>query len=172
MHSSPAIVWFRNDLRIADNPALTAAAASCAPVVALYIFDEAAPNLWRRGAASRWWLHHSLQSLSVTLQQLGIQLVLRQGRAEFVIEDLAVKIGATKIYWNRLYEPWAMERDSQIKIQLRHQNIEAQSFNASLLFEPSHLRNKQGEVFKVFTPFWRACLATAVPTAPLAGPKK
>lgn len=172
MRSSPVIVWFRNDLRIADNPALTAAAATGAPVVALYVLDDAAPDLWRRGAASRWWLHHSLQSLSETLQQLGIQLVLRQGRAEFLIEDLAVKIGATKIYWNRLYEPWAMERDSLIKTQLRNQNIEAQSFNASLLFEPSHLRNKQGEVFKVFTPFWRACLAAAAPQSPLAAPKK
>ena len=172
MRSSPVIVWFRNDLRIADNPALTAAAETGAPVVALYILDDAAPDLWRRGAASRWWLHHSLQSLSETLQQLGVQLVLRQGRAEFLIEDLAIKIGATKIFWNRLYEPWAMERDSLIKTQLRNQNIEAQSFNASLLFEPSHLRNKQGEVFKVFTPFWRACLAAAAPQSPLAAPKK
>ncbi len=172
MSSSPVIVWFRNDLRVADNPALSAAAATGAPIVALYVLDDAAADQWRRGAASRWWLHHSLQSLSETLQQLGVQLVLRQGRAEFLIEELATNIGANKIFWNRLYEPWAMERDSQIKIQLKHQNIEAQSFNASLLFEPSHLRNKQGDVFKVFTPFWRACLAAAMPTSPLAAPKK
>ena len=172
MDSSPALVWFRNDLRVSDNPALSAAAASGAPVVALYILDDAAPGMWRRGAASRWWLHHALQSLSETLNQLGIQLVFRQGRAEFLVEDIATKIGATKIYWNRLYEPWAMERDSQIKIQLKQHNIEAHSFNATLLFEPSHLRNKQGDAFKVFTPFWRACMAAPAPVSPLPAPKK
>ena len=101
MSSSPVIVWFRNDLRVADNPALSAAAATGAPIVALYVLDDAAADQWRRGAASRWWLHHSLQSLSETLQQLGVQLVLRQGRAEFLIEELATNIGANKIFWNR-----------------------------------------------------------------------
>ncbi len=169
---APAVVWFRNDLRLDDNPALTAAAATGAPVIALYVLDDESAGEWRMGAASRWWLHHSLAALAADLARLGVSLVLRRGRAEFVLESVVAETGASAVYWNRLYEPWAMRRDSEIKANLRARGAMVESFNGSLLFEPNRLRNKQGEVFRVFSPFWRACLATGGPEAPLAAPAK
>lgn len=168
---APALVWFRNDLRLADNPALTAAAHSGAPLVALYVLDDESAGEWRMGAASRWRLYHSLFSLSRDLAQHGVALTLRRGRAQFVIERFVEEAGAGAVYWNRLYEPWAMRRDSEIKSALRARGVRVESFNGSLLFEPSQLRNKQGEPFKVFTPFWKACLAAEIPGAALPAPK-
>ncbi len=170
--TAPLIVWFRNDLRLDDNPALDAAARSGAPMVALYALDDESAGEWRMGAASRWWLHHSLAALGDALSRLGVPLTLRRGRAEFVLEGLIEETGAEGVYWNRLYEPWAMRRDSEIKGSLRARGLRAESFNGSLLFEPAQMRNKQGEAFKVFSPFWRACLAAGGPEAPLPAPKR
>lgn len=169
---APAIVWFRNDLRLDDHPALDAAARSGAPVVALYALDDDNAGDWRMGAASRWWLHHTLAALAADLAKLGVPLTLRRGRAEFVLEGLVAETGAKAVYWNRLYEPWAMRRDGEIKARLRASGLTVESFNGSLLFEPAHLRNKAGDPFKVFSPFWRACLAADGPAAPLPAPKK
>ena len=170
--SAPAIVWFRNDLRLADHPALNAAARSGAPIIALYVLDDVNAGEWRMGSASRWWLHHSLAALAADLAKLGAPLILRRGGAQFVIEELVSATGAGAVYWNRLYEPWAMRRDSEIKVQLRARGVTAESFNGSLLFEPTTLRTKAGDPFRVFTPFWRACLAAEPPTPPLPAPKK
>lgn len=170
--TAPAIVWFRNDLRLADNPALMAAAQSGAPLVALYVLDDESAGAWRMGAASRWRLHQSLGSLARDLAKHNVLLTLRRGRAEFVLEELVAETGAGALYWNRLYEPWAMTRDAAIKSSLRARGLIVESFNASLLFEPSALRNKQGDSFRVFTPFWRACLAPPPPDAPLPAPRE
>lgn len=170
--SAPTIVWFRNDLRLADNPTLTAAARSGAPLIALYVLDDINAGEWRMGSASRWWLHYSLEALAGDLAKLGVPLILRGGGTQFVIEELVAATGADAVYWNRLYEPWAMRRDSEIKAQLRAQGVTAESFNGSLLFEPTTLRNKSGAPFRVFTPFWRACLAAEPPAPPLPAPKK
>jgi len=169
---APAVVWFRNDLRLADNPALTAAARTGAPLVALYVLDDESAGEWRMGAASRWWLHHSIGALAQDLARLGVTLTLRRGRAEFVLENIVAATGAGAVYWNRLYEPWAMRRDSDIKSNLRARGVAVESFNGSLLFEPGRTRNRQGDPFRVFTPFWRACLAAEAPDAPLPAPGK
>ncbi|MFY9655943.1 MAG: deoxyribodipyrimidine photo-lyase [Methylocystis sp.] len=168
----PAIVWFRDDLRLSDNPALTEAAASGVPLVALYVLDDAAMGDWRPGGASRWWLHLSLSSLAADLAACGVPLVLRRGAAEIVLPALIAETGATAVYWNRLYEPWAVRRDGEIKARLRAEGVKAESFNASLLFETSALRTTQGDPYRVFTPFWRACLARPAPEAPLPVPAR
>ena len=80
-----SIVWFRNDLRLADNPALIAALAAGRPVIPVYVLDEETDGVRPPGAASRWWLHHSLQSLDTFLRVPGSRLVLRRGPAERVI---------------------------------------------------------------------------------------
>jgi deoxyribodipyrimidine photo-lyase len=167
----PSIVWFRHDLRLFDNPALCAAVETGRPIIALYILDDDSPGDWRAGSATRWWLHHSLTSLANRLKVLGAPLILRRGRAEYIIENIVDQTKAKHVFWNRLYEPWSMRRDSFIKNELKLLGVTVQSFNGSLLFEPSDLRTKQGESYRVFTPFWRACLAADPPQKPLAAPK-
>jgi deoxyribodipyrimidine photo-lyase len=145
-----AIVWFRQDLRLADNPAL-AAGARCGKILAVYILDDITPGPWRMGGASRWWLHHSLASLRRTLGHL----VLRRGDPLDELKQLVADTGATHVFWNRCYEPFAVERDRRIKAELARQT-DVQTFNAALLHEPWDIKTGSGEPFKVFTPFWRA----------------
>jgi deoxyribodipyrimidine photo-lyase len=168
--SAPVIVWFRHDLRIADHPALAAAEASGAPIVALFILDEGAAGEWRLGGASRWWLHHSLSSLRADLADLGVSLILRRGSADCVLQGVIAETSAPAVYWNRIYEPWAVRRDGAIKAGLRAQGVRIETFNASLLFEPSQIRTRDGGTYRMFTPFWRACLAASPPAAPLPAP--
>ena len=167
---SPVICWFRQDLRLADNPALAAAQADGSPIVALFVLDDETPGIWRAGGASRWWLHHSLQSLGDSLEEIGGRLVLRRGRAESVVCGLADEIGAKAVVWNRAYEPYAIERDKRLKAALLARGIGAESFGGSLLREPWEVRTAAGTPFKVFTPYWRAGFAQWQPSPPLPAP--
>jgi deoxyribodipyrimidine photo-lyase len=170
MSREPVIVWFRQDLRLTDNPALAAAAATRRPVIPLYIRDDA-DGPWRPGAASRWWLHGSLAALVQSLEKTGASLVLRAGAAARALRHVIEASGATAVYWNRCYEPHAIARDAEIKKTLAACGIDVQSFNAALLFEPWTIRTKAGGSYGVFTPFWRACLAQPEPAKPLPPPK-
>ncbi|HTP77210.1 MAG TPA: deoxyribodipyrimidine photo-lyase [Rhizomicrobium sp.] len=166
----PVICWFRQDLRLADNPALAAAQADGSPIVALFVLDDETPGIWRAGGASRWWLHHSLQSLGDSLEEIGGSLVLRRGRAESVVCGLADEMGAKAVVWNRAYEPYAIERDKRLKAALLARGIGAESFGGSLLREPWEVRTAAGTPFKVFTPYWRAGFAQWQPSPPLPAP--
>ncbi|MBI1249920.1 MAG: deoxyribodipyrimidine photo-lyase [Alphaproteobacteria bacterium] len=168
---SPAIVWFRQDLRLADNPALDAAQRSRRPLVFLYILDDETPREWRWGGASRWWLHHSLQALSESLAARGARLILRNGEAQAALQQLIKDTGAGALFWNRLYEPFSVARDAKIKAWAQKQGVAAESSNGALLFEPWEIRTQADEPFKVFSPFWRACLAKGVARAALPAPK-
>ena len=110
-----SIVWFRNDLRLADNPALIAGLGSGRPVVPVYVLDEETEGVRPPGAASRWWLHHSLQALDASLRALGSRLILRRGPAEQVIGELAAECDASAVYWNRAYDQGSRERDARLK---------------------------------------------------------
>jgi deoxyribodipyrimidine photo-lyase len=167
MTSSPVIVWFRQDLRIADNPALTAAAESNRPIVALYILDQEKtdlqPDIRPMGRASLWWLHHSLTALTERLETLGLSLTLRRGAAHEVLKDIIKENKADAVYWNRCYEPGVIERDKAIKQTLQDDDITVKSFNGSLLYEPWEIRTKQETPYRVFTPFYRMVLAQGEP---------
>ena len=152
---APVIIWFRRDLRLADNPALAAAVASGRPVIPVFVLEQG-PGIRKEGAASLWWLDKSLNALASDLARRGSRLILKKGPAERVIPELAAETGACLVTWNRLYDPGLVDRDTRLKKQLRESGIAAESFNASLLVEPWRVRNKAGEPFKVFTPFWRA----------------
>jgi deoxyribodipyrimidine photo-lyase len=169
--SATTIVWFRNDLRLDDNPALAAAAARGA-VVPVFIWapEEEAP--WEPGAASRWWLHQSLEKLRVALGKAGAPLVIRRGPSLEALRKLAKESSATHVAWNRRYEPAVIARDTAIKKALVADGLAAESFNGSLLFEPMHVATKEGKPYQVFTPFWRALLARDEPAEPVAAPKK
>ncbi len=172
MSSAPIILWFRQDLRLADNPTLSAAAGSGQPVVPVYILDDEAPGRWTMGGASRWWLHGSLAALAKSLRKLGAPLLLRRGPAARELEKLRAETGAQAVFWNRCYEPWAIARDKAIKASLAKAGIEAQSFNAALLHEPWTVKTGDGGPFKVFTPFHRAVEKIGSPAAPLPAPTK
>jgi deoxyribodipyrimidine photo-lyase len=167
MSSGPIIVWFRQDLRLAANPALAAAARTGRPIVPLYILDDSGP--WGMGGASKWWLHHSLTALSADLAARGSALVLRRGESSKELDNLIQETGASAVYWNRQYGPDAIRRDTQIKASCA---VSVQSFNGSLLHEPSRLKTQTGGSFQVFTPFFRALSATLEPTEIDAAPKR
>jgi deoxyribodipyrimidine photo-lyase len=154
----PTIVWLRDDLRLADNPALTAAVERGAPIVVVYVMDDASPEVRPLGSASRWWLHHSLSALA---ESLGGALTIRRGAAEQVIPELVAETDAEAIYWNRRYSS-AREIDARLKTALREQGVEVQSFHANVLFEPWTVTTGEGNPYRVFTPFWRACLERPV----------
>ncbi|MCG5500011.1 cryptochrome/photolyase family protein [Ectothiorhodospira lacustris] len=155
----PILLWLRRDLRLADNPALSHALRTGRPVIPVYIHapEEEAP--WPPGAASRWWLHHSLAALSRSLEGLGSRLILRRGSSLASLRQLIDDTDADQVIWNRCYEPALIERDRRIKATLKDQGLQVESFNSALLFEPWTVSNKSGEPYRVFTPFWKACCA-------------
>ncbi len=169
--AAPTIVWFRQDLRLADNPALAAACERGETVVPLFILDDETPGDWRPGGASRWWLHHSLSALSESLARLGAPLILRRGLANRVLDDLTAEIGAGAVYWNRCYEPHAIARDKAIKAGINASAVDVRSFNSALLVEPWEVETKSGDSFRVFTPFWRSVTGSLRLTTPLPAPK-
>jgi len=168
---SPSIVWFRDDLRLADNPALRAAIERAEPVIGLYVLDERSPGIRPLGGAAKWWLHHSLASLGERLRERGGALVLRRGAAAEVVRETVADTGAGAVFWNRRYGGAARAIDTQLKSSLRADGVEVSSFAGSLLFEPWTVQTGGGTLFSVFSPFWRACLALPAPRAPLPEPR-
>ena len=163
------ICWFRQDLRLADNPALSAA-ASAGSVLPVYILDDIHAGDRRMGEASRWWLHHSLIALD---RSLGGKLVVMAGDPAKILPHLALATSAKAIHWNRAYEPWRITRDARIKTQCTGLGLKTQSHNGSLLWEPWEVLKKDGTPYKVFPPFYRrGCLAAAPPRPPLPVPPR
>lgn len=165
------LVWFRKDLRLSDNAALKAAIETGNNVVPIYIWSADEEKEAAMGAASRWWLHQSLTSLTQDLEQLGSQLIIRQGKALSVLCELLAETQANAVFWNRRYEPSIIERDKEIKTYLQTNGIEAKSFNSQLLFEPWTVLNSSEKPFQVFTPFWKSCLSRSI-TIPISSPKQ
>ncbi|GAA2842981.1 deoxyribodipyrimidine photo-lyase [Leucobacter komagatae] len=164
-----ALIWFRDDLRLADHAALTEGAADPGGIVALYVLDEVSAETRPIGAAARWWLHESLTRLGEELRERGIPLVLRRGQAEEILPLVAHEVGADRVLWNRRYGD---ERaiDARLKVALRARGIAAHSFHGGLLFEPWKITTGAGGAYRVYSPFWRACLAAPAPQKPLPAP--
>src|SRR5262245_33809697 len=137
----PTILWFRLDLRLADNPALIAAIERGGPVVPVFVWAPEEEQPWAPGGASRWWLHQSLNALMRALQQVRSRLIVRSGSSEEELGRLIKETGAEAVYWNRRYEPIVRERDARIKNNLNPRGIVAASFNATLLHEPWTIKN-------------------------------
>ena len=155
MSSRPALVWFRNDLRISDNPALHAAAKSGAPIVALYVLEEA-KGLRTPGAAWRWWLAGSLRNLSGNLAKHGIPLTLRRGDPRKIIAGIASEANVAAVYWNRRYVAGEAKLDTEIEQHLLANGCAVETFNAMLLNEPWAIQSKAGGPIRVFTPYFKA----------------
>jgi deoxyribodipyrimidine photo-lyase len=155
--TAPSLYWLRQDLRLADNTALTAAAAR-GPLIALYVLDDETPGDWRIGGASRWWLHRSLEALGGKLQ-----LVLRRGRAEHVIARVLAETGATSVHFTRDYAPWSGALEHRVKAAAEAGGASCHRYGGFLLHEPETIRNGSGEPYKVYTPFSKACFAAGEP---------
>ncbi len=162
--TAPQIVWFRQDLRLADHAALSAA-ASAGPIIPVYILDDVTPGKKQMGGAQRWWLHHSLGALSASLKEHGLSLVLRRGDSAVVLQQLMAESGATQIHANTLYEPWWKRMDETLCtkgfLTLHHSNH---------LAPPASLLTGSGGRYRVFTPWWKALLTRMPPAKPLAIP--
>lgn len=169
MSQAPCIVWFRRDLRLDDNPAFAAALERGGPVLPVYLHAPEEEGIWAPGGASRWWLHHALESLDSALGARGLPFVIRNGPSLEALETLIDETGADAVVWNRRYEPAIIERDTGIKATLKDRGIHAWSGNAGLMWEPHEVENKQGKPFRVYTPFWRH-LRTLAPSPPVGLP--
>lgn len=167
---APAVVWLRHELRLADNPALHAAAQSGRPLVVLYVLDDAAAGRWRAGGASRWWLHHSLASLERDIAARGGRLTLRRGLADQLVPALCEEAGAAALHFSHAVEPYQAAQDARVAASLRGRGVEVREHEGAGLFAPGEIRNGQSEPFKVFSPFWRACLKAGRPREPLPAP--
>ena len=165
---TPVIWWIRRDLRLADNPALTAAVAGQVPVIPVYILDEQEAAL---GAAPKFRLGLGLEHFARTLESRGSRLTFRRGDAMEVLQELIAETGAGTVYWSRLYDPRAIARDTEIKETLKSAGVAAISFGGRLLFEPWSVETKAGGMFRVYTPFWKA-VRSREPDALLPEPGK
>ena len=168
MPDNTVIFWFRQDLRIIDNPALVAAAQS-GKILPIYILDDSNAGHWRLGAASRWWLHQSLTQLD---QVLDNRLRVYRGDPLQLIPSLCVDHDATSVFWNRCYEPWRLQRDKKLKSLLQSRGTAVHSDNGSLLWEPWQIAKQDGSPYKVFTPFFnKGCLTATAPRVPMGEPR-
>ena len=165
-----AIFWFRQDLRLSDNPAFLQACENYDSLLPIYIDDN--DELPRKlGEASRVWLHHSLLSLKQSLQQRGSDLIVFKGPAKQIIERLSTQLNADAVLWNRCYEPQAIQRDSAIKADLKKHDIEAISQNASLFYEPWQILKKDQTPYRVFTPYWKMVYQQGLNQVPCSSPQ-
>ena len=167
---SPIICWFRQDLRLGDNPALVAAHRTGRAILPLYVLDDESAEQWAMGGASRWWLHQSLGALD---RRLDGALCCLKGRADLLLLKLVRETGATAVYVNRCNEPWRIVRDARIAAALAADGISWHEFHGSTLFDPERVVKADGEPYRVFTPFYRrGCLQQSEPPRePLPRPR-
>lgn len=165
-----AIIWFRRDLRLADNAALLKGIAASERLVPLYIHSPRDGDPWAAGSASRWWLHYSLDRLDRTLRGFGSKLIVRQGPVSDTLLNVIAETGASSVYWNRLYDPCAIARDSDIKAMLRQQGVTVETFNGALLYEPWVIQRDGKQAYRVFTPYWKAVQKRGLDLVPLPLP--
>ena len=165
----PVVMWFRQDLRLADNAALRAA-AEAGPLICLYVLDDVTPGEWAWGGASRWWLHKSLARLAEDLARHKIALVLRRGPADEILADILRETNAAALYFTRDYAPWSGALEKRVKAIAGERGAGCHRYGGYLLHEPEAIRTGQNEPYKVFTPFSRACLRLGDPKSPRPAP--
>ncbi|MBM3468122.1 MAG: deoxyribodipyrimidine photo-lyase [Alphaproteobacteria bacterium] len=169
MSSFITLFWFRQDFRISDNPGLFEAAQNGA-ILPVYILDETCPAQFKQGEASKWWMYHSLHKLNICLNST---LNFYVGDPQVILTNIIQENDVKAVYWNKVFEPWQLEKDAQIESNLKKRGIVCKSFNGSLLWEPESNFSKNGTPYRMFTPFYRnGCLQAPSPRKPLPIPEK
>ncbi|MEO9970808.1 MAG: deoxyribodipyrimidine photo-lyase [Hyphomonadaceae bacterium] len=168
----PTIIWFRNDLRLTDNPAIAEGVKTDAPLILLYILEPQTGASRALGGASRVWLHHSLESLATDIKALGGELLLRSGESTDIIPQLIKETNASKVIWNRRYGLNEREADAALKTKLTDGGTDVKTFNGSLLTEPWTLKTGAGGHYRVFTPYWKQVQANYICPDHLPAPTK
>ncbi len=163
------ILWFRRDLRLADQAALTAAVASGAPLIPVFILDDETPKHRRMGGASRWWLHYSLKSLDADLRKLGSRLILRRGNSVEILCELARFSAVSEVHCIRHFEPWWRNAERALKDDLP-EGCALFRHHGNYLLPSGAVTTGSGSPFKIYTPFWRALAQHMPPPAPIASP--
>jgi deoxyribodipyrimidine photo-lyase len=173
MVAKPAvIVWFRDDLRMSDHPALSAAAETGAPVIGLYVLDETSRGVRPFGGATRWWLAQSLRSLQASLEAAGANLVLRCGQAAKIVPEVARAAKASAVFWNEIAQAPHLTIAKAVETELARTGIDSRNFHGDLLAAPGDIRTKDGRGLRVFTPFWRRLQALGDPPMPAPAPTR
>ena len=172
MTTAPTILWYRQDLRLEDNPALNHAAQIGGPVIPVYIYSPKDEGRWPPGGATKVWLHHSLSSLSVELEKKGAYLIIRSGDALTLLSRLVEETGAEQVVWSKRYEPAAEKIESEVRNELKKLGVEISVFNSALLAAPGRTTNKEGQPSRVFTSFYRQFTSGNEPDEPMPAPKK
>ena len=172
MSKSTAIVWFRNDLRLRDNPALRMAADDFERVVPVFVWSPRHERDAALGGASRVWLHFSLLELAERIRTFDGRLCVQSGDPRDVLPKLAENVGAQAVFWNRRYEPALTALDAEVKSLLSDSGLDARSFKANLLYEPWEVTTNDGSPYKVFTPYWKSAQAATKPDQPLPEVRK
>lgn len=170
MTEFPALLWFRQDLRLSDNPALHAAAGR--PLLPVYVLDTEAAGRWAPGGAARWWLHHSLAALRADLAERGLPLVLARGRAEAVVPALAEAVGAAEVFAGRLHEPWGREADRRVEDALRGTGRALRLSTSATLRAPAEIATGEGRPYSMYAPFAKAALKLGPPGEALPVPER
>jgi len=169
---SKAILWFRQDLRLIDNPAFYYACEHHDEILPIYIDDAHTSGDWHMGGAQRWWLYHSLESLTLDLIAQQLDLYLFKGKGHEIIADLIKKHNITDVYWNRCYEPYQRDHDTKLKETLTLQGIKVHSFNGALLYDPAKIKNQSRQFYKVFSQYWKSIKSQDIQIETLPKPKK
>jgi len=165
--TSPVLLWLRRDLRLSDQPALHAACASGAPVIPVYVLDDETPKHRAMGGASRWWLHHALAGMDAGLREKGSRLVLRRGRSDAVLAELAEQVGAREVHALAHYEPWWRNAERAVA-----KRLDLRLHDGNYLAPPGSVLTGAGTSYRIFTPFWRALRERMPPPEPLRAPAR
>jgi deoxyribodipyrimidine photo-lyase len=162
--TTPVLLWLRQDLRLADQPALVAAIHD-GPVIPVYVLDDETPGKHAMGGASRWWLHHSLKALDEALREKGSRLILRRGRADRVLAEMAAETRAARVHAIHHYEPWWRQAEERLAEQ-----IELVLHDGNQLAPPGSVTTGAGKPYRIYTPFWRALRQQTPPATPMRRP--
>ena len=166
------LLWFRQDLRLQDHAALAAATEGGRRVVPVYVLDDDSPGAWRLGGAARWWLHHSLESLSRSLAERGSALVLRRGPSATCLAALAQEVGATEVHAGRMHEPWARRADEVVATALGQVGAALHLHRTATLFDLDGIRSKTGGIYGVYGPFAKQMRTRPAPVEVPAAPER